>query len=64
VAHQLQDELRKLGPHQCIRGSLEFVVDAPSTVVAVGYSGTQALNVEWMLPTPVRVNPVTATTQP
>jgi hypothetical protein len=54
---QLSYKVRRLGPHQCIRGTLEFSVDAPSTVVGVGYSGTQQLNAEWMLPSPVHVEP-------
>jgi len=61
---ELQDKLRDLGPHQCLRGYLEFSVDAPSTVVGVGYGGTQTLNDEWLLPNPVVVGPVTTTTQP
>jgi hypothetical protein len=59
---ELQDKLRDLGPHQCIRGYLEFSVEAPSTVVGVGYGGTQTLNDEWLLPKPVQLGPVAATT--
>jgi len=61
---QLQDKLRDLGPHQCIRGNVEFSVDTPSMVVGVGYGGTQALNDEWLLPVPVRLGSATTTTQP